>query len=50
MASSHGQTTAIPTVEEYRADPTGHMYWSRTRNPETGNAPEMEYEYATTTR
>ncbi|WP_420125620.1 RHS repeat-associated core domain-containing protein [Longimicrobium sp.] len=46
VASSHGQTTAIPTVEEYRADPMGHMYWSRTRNPETGNAPEMGYEYA----
>jgi RHS repeat-associated protein len=46
IASSYGQTTAIPTVEEYRADPMGHMYWSRTRNPETGNAPEMGYEYA----
>jgi RHS repeat-associated protein len=46
VASSHGATAAIPTVEEYRADPMGHMYWSRTRNPESGNAPETSYEYA----
>jgi RHS repeat-associated protein len=46
VASSYGQTTAIPTVEEYRADPMGHMYWSRTRDPETGRAPGMQYVYA----
>ncbi|HEU4881014.1 MAG TPA: RHS repeat-associated core domain-containing protein [Longimicrobium sp.] len=45
LASSYGAPAAIPTVEEYRADPLGHMYWSRTRDPETGRAPAIQYAY-----
>ncbi|HYR11592.1 MAG TPA: RHS repeat-associated core domain-containing protein, partial [Longimicrobium sp.] len=44
-ATSWSSTTSIPTVEEYRSDPLGHLYWSRTRNPETGRAPAMLYTY-----
>ena len=41
VLSEWGEPMAVPTIEEYRADPLGHVSMSRTRNPQGSADPAL---------